>query len=44
MGATSTKTYVTTTGAIFGLITIAHIWRAIEDALGIWAWRLHAAL
>ena len=25
------KTYVVTTGVIFGLITLAHIWRVIEE-------------
>lgn len=25
------KAYVMTTGAIFGLLTLAHIWRAIEE-------------
>ena len=25
------KAYVTTTGAIFGLLALAHIWRAIEE-------------
>jgi len=25
------KTYVMTTGAIFGLLTLAHIWRVIEE-------------
>jgi hypothetical protein len=25
------KTYVITTGAIFGLITLAHIWRGIAE-------------
>jgi hypothetical protein len=25
------KAYVITTGAVFGLITLAHIWRAIEE-------------
>jgi hypothetical protein len=25
------KAYVMTTGAIFGLITLAHIWRAFEE-------------
>jgi hypothetical protein len=25
------KAYVMTTGAVFGLITLAHIWRAIEE-------------
>lgn len=25
------KSYVITTGAIFGLITVAHIWRIIEE-------------
>jgi len=25
------KTYVTTTGAVFGLLTLAHLWRIIEE-------------
>ena len=25
------KAYVMTTGAVFGLLTLAHIWRAIEE-------------
>jgi hypothetical protein len=25
------KTYVITSGTIFGLLTLAHIWRAIEE-------------
>lgn len=25
------KAYVITTGVVFGLITVAHIWRAIEE-------------
>ena len=25
------KAYVTTTGALFGLLFLAHIWRAIEE-------------
>jgi hypothetical protein len=25
------KTYVMTTGAVFGLLTLLHIWRAIEE-------------
>jgi hypothetical protein len=25
------KTYVMTTGALFGLLTLAHIWRIIEE-------------
>lgn len=25
------KAYVTTTGVVFGLVTVAHIWRAIEE-------------
>ena len=25
------KAYVMTTGAVFGLIVVAHIWRAIEE-------------
>lgn len=25
------KTYVTTTGAVFGLLTLAHVWRLVEE-------------
>ena len=25
------KTYVAATGAVFGLITVAHVWRVIEE-------------
>ena len=25
------RTYVATTGAVFGLITVAHVWRMIEE-------------
>ena len=25
------RTYVATTGAVFGLITVAHVWRVIEE-------------
>ena len=25
------KAYIVTTGVIFGLITLAHIWRAVEE-------------
>ena len=25
------KTYVMTTGAIFGLLTVAHLWRIVEE-------------
>jgi hypothetical protein len=25
------KTYVITTGALFGLLTLAHIWRMVEE-------------
>lgn len=25
------KAYVTTTGVVFGLIVVAHVWRAIEE-------------
>jgi hypothetical protein len=25
------KVYVMTTGAVFGLVTMAHVWRAIEE-------------
>ena len=39
------KAYVMTTGVVFGLLTLAHIWRAIAEglaaaALCLWAWRL----
>ena len=27
----SMKTYVTTTGAVFGLLTLVHIWRIIAE-------------
>ncbi len=30
-GANRMRTYVITTGAIFGLLVIAHIWRMIEE-------------
>ncbi len=26
------KAYVVTTGAVFGLLTLAHIWRILEEA------------
>jgi len=29
------KPYVTTTGALFGLVTLAHLWRAIEEGPGL---------
>ena len=29
------KAYVATTGVIFGLIVVAHIWRAIEEGAGM---------
>ena len=25
------KTYVITTGTVFGLLTVAHVWRALEE-------------
>ena len=25
------KTYVMTTGAVFGLLTLTHVWRAVEE-------------
>jgi len=25
------KAYIITTGAVFGLLTVAHIWRALEE-------------
>jgi hypothetical protein len=35
------KTYVVTTGALFGLLTIAHIWRmSVERPLGGDPWYL----
>jgi len=30
-GSNSMKAYVMTTGAVFGLLTLAHIWRVIEE-------------
>lgn len=27
------KAYVITTGVVFGLLTVAHIWRAIEEGM-----------
>jgi hypothetical protein len=29
------KTYVTLTGIVFGLITLAHVWRAIQEGPGV---------
>ena len=29
------KAYVITTGAVFGLLVVAHIWRAIEEGPGL---------
>jgi hypothetical protein len=29
------KAYVITTGAIFGLLALVHVWRAIEEGPGI---------
>ena len=29
------KAYVMTTGALFGLLTLAHIWRIIEESPGL---------
>jgi hypothetical protein len=29
------RAYVITTGVLFGLITIAHIWRALEEGSGL---------
>ncbi len=29
------KAYVITTGIVFGLVTLAHIWRAIEEGPGL---------
>ena len=30
-GSDSMKAYVMTTGTVFGLLTLAHIWRVIEE-------------
>ncbi len=30
-GGDSVKAYLMTTGTVFGLITLAHIWRVIEE-------------
>lgn len=29
------KTYVTLTGIVFGLITLAHVWRVIQEGPGV---------
>jgi hypothetical protein len=29
------RAYVITTGVLFGLITLAHVWRAIEEGRGL---------
>lgn len=29
------KTYVMTTGTIFGLVVVAHVWRAVEEGAGV---------
>ena len=29
--STSVKIYVTTTGVIFALLVVAHVWRAVEE-------------
>ena len=29
------KTYVMTTGVLFGLITLAHVWRVIQEGPGL---------
>lgn len=29
------KTYVTLTGIVFGLITLAHVWRVIVEGTGV---------
>ncbi|MEO5580177.1 MAG: hypothetical protein ABIR58_05920 [Gemmatimonadaceae bacterium] len=29
--STSVKTYVTTTGVIFALLVVAHVWRGVEE-------------
>lgn len=29
------KAYVMTTGAVFGLIVVAHIWRVVEEGLAL---------
>jgi hypothetical protein len=31
-GGASMKAYVMTTGALFGLLTLAHVWRMIEES------------
>jgi hypothetical protein len=29
------KTYVMTTGAVFGLLVVAHIWRVVQEGIGL---------
>ena len=29
------KAYVMTTGAVFGLLVVAHVWRAIEEGVAL---------
>jgi hypothetical protein len=29
------RTYVATTGVVFGAITVAHVWRAFEEGRGV---------
>ena len=31
MGGSAIKAYVMTTGSVFGLIVLAHVWRVIEE-------------
>jgi hypothetical protein len=38
------KAYVMTTGAVFGLIVVAHIWRAVAEGLSIAANPLYILL
>jgi hypothetical protein len=30
------KAYVMTTGVVFGLVTVAHLWRLVEEDPGLW--------
>jgi hypothetical protein len=42
------KAYLITTGSLFGVLTVVHVWRVVEEgahlaaaaALCLWAWRL----
>jgi hypothetical protein len=34
-GGDSVKTYVMTTGILFGLLTLAHVWRVFEEGVGL---------